>query len=288
MRPETTNAPTSFVVQRPDVRLEGDYTGSGASILLLHGLTATRRYVLHGSQTLARDGHTLISYDARGHGESRPATEPDAYTYDLLADDAIGVCDHLEVGQVVVIGQSMGAATAINIALRYPERVRALAIITPAHLGAPSTNLAHWDALSQGLLTGGVDGFLAAYGTPQVPERMRETVRTVMRQRLERHRYPDGVAAALHAIPRSVAFNGLDALSAIGVPTLIIGSRDEFDPDHPLVVAEDYAMRIHGSHLVVDPPGQSPLAWRGGSLSRVVSAFLATPGQHPELVVPGS
>jgi len=288
MQPKIVKSPIPFDVLSSDVRLAGEYTGSGPPILLLHGLTATRRYVLHGSQTLVRDGHTLISYDARGHGESHPATDPDAYTYDLLADDAIAVLDHVEVGQVVLIGQSMGAATAINIALRYSERVRALVIITPAHVGAPSANLAHWDALSNGLLTGGVDGFLAAYGTPQVPERMRETVRTVMRQRLERHRYPEGVAAALHAIPRSMAFNGLDALNGIDIPTLIVGSRDEFDPDHPLAIAEEYATRISGSHLVVDPPGQSPLAWRGGSLSRVVSAFLAAPNQHPESTAPGS
>ena len=44
-------------------------------MILLHGLTATRRYVLHGSLALARRGYRQISYDARGHGESAPAPD---------------------------------------------------------------------------------------------------------------------------------------------------------------------------------------------------------------------
>ena len=40
--------------------------------MLAHGITATRRYVVHGSLALARDRHRQITYDARGHGESTP------------------------------------------------------------------------------------------------------------------------------------------------------------------------------------------------------------------------
>ena len=38
--------------------------------MLAHGLTATRRYVIHGSRLLERSGFDVVSYDARGHGES--------------------------------------------------------------------------------------------------------------------------------------------------------------------------------------------------------------------------
>ena len=41
--------------------------------MLLHGLTATRRYVVMGSRALERSGHGVIAFDARGHGESGPA-----------------------------------------------------------------------------------------------------------------------------------------------------------------------------------------------------------------------
>jgi pimeloyl-ACP methyl ester carboxylesterase len=270
--------PHPFTVARADTTVAAERTGAGAPVLLLHGLTATRRYVLHGSTALARAGYELIGYDARGHGASLPAADPGAYCYDLLGDDAVAVLAATGAGSAGLVGQSMGAATAVNVALRHPQLVRALVIITPAHRGAPSPNLAHWDALAEGLEQGGVDGFLSAYGPPRVPAGMAETVRVVMRQRLERHEHPEGVVAALRAIPRSAAFAGLAALEGIRVPTLIIASHDEMDPEHPLAVAEEYARRIPGAEFTIEEPGQSPLAWRGGSLSRIVGDFLARQG----------
>ncbi len=48
--------------------------GSGIPVVLLHGLTATRRYVVMGSKALERSGHRVIAYDARGHGMSGAGT----------------------------------------------------------------------------------------------------------------------------------------------------------------------------------------------------------------------
>ena len=55
------------------VPLSGEYSGQGPAVVLLHGLTATRRYVVMGSRALERSGHRVIAYDARGHGRSGPA-----------------------------------------------------------------------------------------------------------------------------------------------------------------------------------------------------------------------
>lgn len=243
-------------------------------MLLLHGLTATRRYVVHGSRAIERAGRRVVMYDARGHGESSPADAPTAYHYAALADDAVAVLDGLGIERAALVGQSMGSATAVAVALRHPERVRSLAIVTPAHLGAPSANLAHWDALAEGLESGGPEGFLAALGPLHVGERWREAVRTVILQRLGRHAHPDAVADALRSTPRSAAFDGLDALAGIAVPTVVVGSRDDVDPDHPLAVAEDYARRIPGAVLTVEDEGESPLAWRGGALSKEILPVL--------------
>ena len=46
--------------------------GEGMPVVLLHGLTATHRYVVMGSETLERAGHDVVAYDARGHGASDP------------------------------------------------------------------------------------------------------------------------------------------------------------------------------------------------------------------------
>ena len=53
--------------------------------MLLHGLTATRRYVVMGSRALERGGHRVIAYDARGHGRSTAAPQPDEYGYEKPA-----------------------------------------------------------------------------------------------------------------------------------------------------------------------------------------------------------
>lgn len=266
-----------FAVTRDGTTLHGESAGAGPPILLLHGLTATRRYVLQGSRALERAGRTLVSYDARGHGTSDPAADGD-YGYPALAADALAIMEARGLDDVVLMGSSMGAATAIAAALAVPERVRALVVVTPAHRGRPSADLERWDRLSQGLAEGGVDGFMRAFGTPRVPERYRDTIATVLRQRLARHEHPLAVAEALRLTPRSAAFDGMEALERLPMPVLIVASNDLLDPEHPMSVARDYAERIPDAELVSEAEGESPLAWRGGSLSATVRRFLEARG----------
>jgi pimeloyl-ACP methyl ester carboxylesterase len=262
-------------VERDGVVLSGESAGQGPAVLLLHGLTATRRYVVHGSSALQRAGRRVIQYDARGHGESSPAPERTAYGYGAQVLDALAVLDAVGEARAVLAGQSMGAAVAAATALAAPERVAALVLVTPAHRGRPSGDLARWDALAEGLEQGGPEGFLAAYGRPRVPERLVPTVETVILQRLGRHRHPEAVADALRAVPRDAAFAGMDALAGVSVPTLVVGSRDATDPDHPLAVAAEYARAIPGASLIVEAEEESPLAWRGGALSAAILEFLS-------------
>lgn len=266
---------TDLVVSRDGLALRGEIRGDGPTVLTLHGLTATRRYVFHGSHTVANAGYRVVGYDARGHGESDPSPDPLAYRYADYADDAVAVLDTVGADGAVLVGHSMGAHTAIRVALLHPERVTALVIGAPAHLGRPSHNLDRWDGLAQALETDGPEGMFAAFGDLHVPPEWVESLRTVIIQRLSRHRHLTAVAAALRATPRSAAFDGMDALAGVAAPTLVVGSRDEIDPDHPLAVAQEYARRIPSAAFVVEEPGQAPLTWRGGALSRTVLEFLA-------------
>jgi pimeloyl-ACP methyl ester carboxylesterase len=181
----------------------------------------------------------------------------------------------------VLAGASMGAHTALRFALRHPERVAALGLITPAFdPGSPGGEgeLARWDALSSGLREGGVEGFVRAYNLEAVPERWRETVGKVLRQRLALHEHPEALADALKAVPRSRPFETLADLASIAVPTLVVASRDEADPGHPLAVGELYARTIPGARLAVEdegPPARSPIAWQGGALSKLLAELAA-------------
>ncbi len=271
------------------MRLVGEQCGDGAPIVLLHGLTATRRYVVMGSRLLERSGHLVVAYDARGHGHSSPAPAPSAYTYELLADDLGAVLDELEIERAALAGASMGAQTALRFALDQPERVLALGLITPAFdpdAAAAQGAFAGWDRLARGLREGGVEGFVEAYDLDSVPPRWRETVAKVLRQRLSAHDHPLAVADALEAVPRSRPFASWGELGQIAAPTVVIASRDEADPGHPLAVAERYAAAIPCASLVVEdpgPPARSPIAWQGGQLSKLLAELVrqAPPARPP-------
>ncbi len=257
------------------VTLAADVAGEGLPVVLLHGLTATRRYVVMGSRALERSGHHVVAFDARGHGRSSPAASPGAYAYEDLIGDLRAVLDGLGIARAVLAGVSMGAHTLLRFALESPERVGGLVVITPAY--DPETQedpvrLARWDALADGLRSGGVEGFVRAQGVDGVPEAWRETVLTVTRQRLALHEHPDAVADALQVVPRSRPFGELAELAELAVPVTVVASADEADPGHPQAVGEMYAAVIPGAELVTDTPGRSPIAWQGSQLSKIIAA----------------
>jgi pimeloyl-ACP methyl ester carboxylesterase len=267
---------SELTIDAGGVALSADEDGDGVPVVLLHGLTATRRYVVLGSKNLERSGHRVVAYDARGHGRSAPAGAPDDYGYDVLARDLLAVLDDRGIDRAVLAGASMGAHTIVRFALEHPERAAALVVITPAFdPDTPERGLERWDALSRGLREGGVDGFIAAYGEPRVPERFRDIVRTVLRQRLSAHQHPDAVADALRVVPRSLAFGSWDELGALELPVTVVASRDEADPEHPHATGARYADAIPGARLVSEEEGKSPLAWQGGQLSQVIAETAA-------------
>jgi pimeloyl-ACP methyl ester carboxylesterase len=250
--------------------LSGEEAGEGIPVVLLHGLTATRRYVVMGSKALERSGHRVVSYDARGHGRSSPG----AYGYPALANDLLTVLDDRGIERAVLAGASMGAHTIVRLALDHGDRVAGMVLITPAYTPEGEHNdLARWDALADGLRDGGVEGFVEAYGDPGVPPAWRETVVKVLRQRLSAHEHPDAVADALRAVPRSRAFESWDELAELALPCTVVASGNEADPGHPYEVGARYSLTIPGAELVSEQPGSSPLAWQGGQLSKLIAAL---------------
>jgi pimeloyl-ACP methyl ester carboxylesterase len=254
-------------------RLDTAQLGEGPPIVLLHGLSATKRYVVHRSKALPRAGYRLVMYDARGHGESAAPEDPDAYAYSDLADDLRSVLERFELERVALAGVSMGAHTALRFALEEPERVSAVVAITPGFTGeAPETG--PWDRMADALERGGVEGFVDEWGAQDVDERYRDAALEHVRQRLSLHHDLGAVARALRVVPRSRPFDGLEALREVAVPALVVGSRDEADPVHPLALAQRYAEELPDSRLLVEDEGDPPLAWQGARLSKAIAEFL--------------
>jgi 3-oxoadipate enol-lactonase len=263
--------------------LSGEILGDGPPVVLLHGLSATRRNVVQGSRALAKRGYRLISYDARGHGASQPAP---TYEYADLVGDLEAVLDELELDRVALVGSSMGAATAMAFTLEHPDRVPALVQITPAYTGYARTgdlDGESWEKLATAL-DDGIEEFIRVAQPGNLPERWREVAREATRQRMERHADLTAIAQALREIPSSIAWKGLDALSELEVPVLVIGSQDDSDWLHPLGVAQEYCRKLPNSELVVEDKGDAPLAWQGARLSNAIADFFERVDYTPEAV----
>jgi pimeloyl-ACP methyl ester carboxylesterase len=95
--------------------------GEGSPVIMLHGGMANADYWGHQIPALA-PRHTVIVMDSRGHGRSTRDSRP--LSYDLLTDDVVGLMDVLKVPKADVVGWSDGATIGLDLAMRYPDRVR--------------------------------------------------------------------------------------------------------------------------------------------------------------------
>jgi esterase len=113
----------------PEIRANGvalyyEEHGSGPPIVGIHGAGSSAAFWADAAPELARRGRTIL-YDRRGHFRSeRP--EPYATNVHEQADDAAALIDALDGAPAILIGRSYGGAIAIDLALRYPDRVRAV------------------------------------------------------------------------------------------------------------------------------------------------------------------
>ncbi|UUU33559.1 alpha/beta hydrolase [Streptomyces sp. CA-210063] len=117
-----TDASEVLTFQSDDGPLAYRDVGSGPPLVLLHGGLTDHRMWRDLVPALAVD-HRVITPDARGHGSSANASKPFRLTDDLAA-----LLRHLDTGPAVLIGMSMGGATAVDTALEHPELVRALVV----------------------------------------------------------------------------------------------------------------------------------------------------------------
>ena len=270
--------PDQFEVEAEGTVLRGESQGEGRDIFLAHGLSAARTYVVHGSKVLPRAGFRLHTWDARGHGESEPAP---VYDYDHLADDLGAIVDdRASLEPVVIGGHSMGCHTAVNFALRAPDRISALVLVGPVFTGEETDlDIDRWDERATALEEGGPAEFARVIGervnaTPEI----KESIIRLAERRAELHRHPEAVAEALRQVPRSDPFESLDQLSQLDMPVLVVASHDDADDGHPYAVAVRYDEALPNSEMVSEEKGESPLSWQGGRLSREILDFLEKHG----------
>ena len=135
--------------------------GDKPQVVYVHGYTDSALSAKMLIDELKGD-YDVIAYDSRGHGASTRIDQP--YTIVDLADDLAGLIDAMQLDRPIGIGHSMGAATVLLAAARYPRHMRAIVAEDPPLApvtGSRDMNL--WKNNHIALVEQGLDAITAAY-----------------------------------------------------------------------------------------------------------------------------
>ena len=109
-----------------NIRLYYEVYGSGEPLLLLHGNSSSIASFEKQIPELAKS-YKVIALDSRGQGKS--TEDGKTFTYELFAEDTRALLDHLQLDSVNVLGWSDGGNTGLILAMKYPAKVKRLAIM---------------------------------------------------------------------------------------------------------------------------------------------------------------
>lgn len=225
---------TVFVEPAP--RLAVSVAGEGELVLFLHGIRGNRRNWAAQIEFFSRR-FKAAAWDARGYGESDDYEG--ALQFDYLTGDVMRVAEHFKAQKLHLVGLSMGGRIARNVALRAPERLHSLVLI--------SSNPG-FDAMSPE----SVKRFVTERRT-----RTPQTLAKLLGSRASRAAYDellDSVARIHDAsyqktLEASVAQDRAAPIEQIRVPTLVIAGEE--DTVYPPELAEQMARRIPGAELLM-------------------------------------
>ncbi len=207
--------------------------GAGDTVVLVNGWSASGLVWPEAMVQRLEQQHHVVRIDNRGTGWSRRMRRP--FTIADMAADVVAVLDELGVSQATVVGLSMGGMISQEIALRHPDRVRALVLLgtrppnpeyTPPHprvtarlLTGPAPGQSLRDFMWQrwAAMTG--PGFVDEH-----PDAIREMVRAVVAR-------PTPRAAVLDQARAIAAWHGAGRLRRLDVPTTVVhGAEDPLIP----------------------------------------------------------
>jgi pimeloyl-ACP methyl ester carboxylesterase len=256
--------------------------GQGMPFVLQHGIGGDVRQP--SSLFRPPKGIRLLCLDARGHGQTQPLGDPSALRFDVLGDDLVAWLDHLGVDQVILGGISMGAGVALNVAVRYPDRVAGLVLSRPAWLDGPMPpeNVARYATIARLLrvvaaagdqehaLRCAVAEFAASDDYRELLASSPDTAQSLCGQ-LTNERAVAAVAR-LERLPADRPLADLAAAAAIRVPTLVLAHRQ--DPIHCFAFGEKLAGVIPGARMVELTPKSIARDRHAAEVQRCLEAFL--------------
>jgi pimeloyl-ACP methyl ester carboxylesterase len=241
--------------------------GDGPTVIYAHGLTSSRRNDdgFANWNPVVDAGFRLVSYDARGHGQSEGAANPADYEWPALAKDLIALIKEIAPGEKVTgIGSSMGTATLIYAALEAPElfdRLVLTAVPTAWKTRADKAEMYH--ALASMVERDGLQPYVDAVAQESPVDALSE---------IDGHDdEPDIKVELFPAVMRGAAnsdFPATSLVASIKVPVLILAWAD--DPGHPISSAQKLNKLISGSEMSI---ASTPAEFR--SWGELVVEFLS-------------
>jgi pimeloyl-ACP methyl ester carboxylesterase len=230
-------------------------------------------------------GIRLLCLDARAHGKTQPLGDPDALTFDVLGDDLVALLDHLDLDRAVVGGISMGAGVALNVAVRYPERVAGLVLSRPAWLDGPMPpeNVARFAVLARLLRAAGaasdrahaLSNALAEFEASDIYCALLDSspdTALSLRGQLTNERAVDAVAR-LERLPADRPLADLGDAAAIQAPTVVLAHGH--DPIHRFEFGATLARTIPGARLVELTPKSIAKERHTAEVQACLDAFLS-------------
>lgn len=218
--------------------------GQGIPFLFQHGLGSN----LAQPQNLLDQvrGVQLISADCPGHGAT-PLPSKIIPSFDYYADEIIQLMDKLNSKKAILGGISMGAGIALNIAVRFPEKVEALVLVRPAWLANPNPkNLrilcraADWIGQVEGATS-----FQFDIEYMDIEKKLPLAAKSIMGVFASSQRKE--LPLVLNSLVGSQPIQQLSDLKKLTMPCLIIGNVD--DPLHPFEMALNLQEVIPNSQL---------------------------------------